>query len=45
MSHPICLGDPTSSGGSVLSCQLAGTHTVNGTTPAVLATRPVARFT
>ncbi|MDZ3990761.1 PAAR domain-containing protein [Pseudomonas sp. Teo4] len=36
MSHPICLGDPTSSGGSVLSCQLAGTHTVNGKTPAVL---------
>ncbi|WAB95746.1 MULTISPECIES: PAAR domain-containing protein [Pseudomonas] len=36
MNHPICLGDPTSSGGSVLSCQLAGTHTVNGKTPAVL---------
>jgi len=36
MSSPICLGDPTSSGGSVLSCQLAGTHTINGKTPAVL---------
>ncbi|MQG94049.1 PAAR domain-containing protein [Pseudomonas sp. MN1F] len=36
MNPPICLGDPTSSGGSVLSCQLAGTHTVNGKTPAVL---------
>uniref|UniRef100_B1J8N2 Uncharacterized protein n=1 Tax=Pseudomonas putida (strain W619) TaxID=390235 RepID=B1J8N2_PSEPW len=36
MNRPICLGDPTSSGGSALSCQLAGTHTVNGKTPAVL---------
>ncbi|MGZ9708865.1 PAAR domain-containing protein [Pseudomonas sp. GNP013] len=35
MSHPICFGDPTSSGGSVVSCQLAGTHTLNGKTPAV----------
>ncbi|MEX0293549.1 hypothetical protein AAH995_09350 [Pseudomonas putida] len=26
MNPPICLGDPTSSGGSVLSCQLAGTR-------------------
>ncbi|MDO7911490.1 PAAR domain-containing protein [Pseudomonas sp. 22-AL-CL-001] len=36
MRAPICLGDPTSSGGSVISCQLAGTHTLNGKTPAVL---------
>ena len=36
MSHPICLGDATSSGGAVVSCQLEGTHTLNGETPAVL---------
>ena len=36
MSHPICLGDATSSGGTVISCQLEGTHTLNGKTPAVL---------
>ncbi|MBA1189403.1 PAAR domain-containing protein [Pseudomonas entomophila] len=36
MRAPICLGDPTNSGGSVTSCQLVGTHTVNGRTPAVL---------
>lgn len=36
MINPICLGDSTSSGGTVVSCQLAGTHTVNGKTPAVL---------
>ena len=36
MSHPICLGDATSSNGTVVSCQLEGTHTFNGRTPAVL---------
>ncbi len=36
MSHPICLGDATSSGGTVISCQLEGTHTLNGKTPAVV---------
>ncbi|UBM24114.1 PAAR domain-containing protein [Pseudomonas sp. p1(2021b)] len=36
MSHPICLGDPTSSGGRVVACQLAGSHTIKGKTPAVL---------
>jgi len=36
MKHPICLGDATSSSGSVVSCQLEGTHTLNGKTPAVL---------
>ena len=36
MSYPVCLGDATSSGGRVVSCQLAGTHTLNGKPPAVL---------
>ncbi|KAB0484428.1 Zn-binding Pro-Ala-Ala-Arg (PAAR) domain-containing protein, incolved in TypeVI secretion [Pseudomonas reinekei] len=36
MKHPICLSDATSSGGEVVSCQLKGTHTLNGKTPAVL---------
>lgn len=36
MSHPVCLGDPTSGGGVVVSCQLAGIHSINGKTPAVL---------
>jgi uncharacterized Zn-binding protein involved in type VI secretion len=36
MTHPICLGDSTSSGGTVVSCQLADTHILNGKTPAVL---------
>jgi uncharacterized Zn-binding protein involved in type VI secretion len=36
MSHPICLGDATSSGGVVVACQLVGTHTLNGKTPAVV---------
>ena len=36
MTHPICLGDSTSSGGTVVSCQLANTHRLNGKTPAVL---------
>jgi uncharacterized Zn-binding protein involved in type VI secretion len=36
MTHPICLGDPTSGGGVVVTCQLAGTHTLNGKTPAVV---------
>ncbi|WP_223506941.1 PAAR domain-containing protein [Pseudomonas sp. GL-RE-29] len=36
MSHPVCLGDATSSNGTVVSCQLEGTHTLNGRTPAVL---------
>ncbi|WP_024668843.1 PAAR domain-containing protein, partial [Pseudomonas tremae] len=36
MSYPVCLGDTTSSGGRVVSCQLAGTHTLNGKPPAVL---------
>jgi len=36
MSHPVCLGDATSSSGTVVSCQLEGTHTLNGRTPAVL---------
>lgn len=36
MTNPICLGDGTSNGGTVVSCQLAGTHTLNGKTPAVL---------
>ena len=36
MSLPICLGDATNSGGTVVSCQLEGMHTLNGKTPAVL---------
>jgi len=36
MRHPVCLGDATSSNGTVVSCQLEGTHTLNGRTPAVL---------
>ncbi|KGS13105.1 PAAR domain-containing protein [Pseudomonas coronafaciens pv. porri] len=36
MSYPVCLGDATSSGGQVVSCQLTGTHTLNGKPPAVL---------
>lgn len=36
MTHPICKGDPTSGGGIVVGCQLAGTHTINGKVPAVL---------
>jgi len=36
MTHPICLGDSTSSGGTVVFCQLARTHRLNGKTPAVL---------
>ncbi|EPN26617.1 hypothetical protein A245_47865, partial [Pseudomonas syringae pv. actinidiae ICMP 19096] len=28
MSYPVCLGDATSSGGQVVSCQLAGTHAI-----------------
>ncbi|WP_095152505.1 PAAR domain-containing protein [Pseudomonas sp. Irchel s3b5] len=36
MSNPICLEDATSSGGTVVSCQLEGTHTLKGKTPAVL---------
>ncbi|EPM64998.1 hypothetical protein A584_29096 [Pseudomonas syringae pv. theae ICMP 3923] len=36
MSYPVCLGDATSSGGQVVSCQLAGTHTINGKPLAVL---------
>ncbi|MFQ6574051.1 PAAR domain-containing protein [Pseudomonas sp. UM16] len=39
MSHPICLGDATSSGGRVVFCQLAGTHRLNGKTPAVVGDR------
>ncbi|WP_191832741.1 PAAR domain-containing protein [Pseudomonas fluorescens] len=39
MSHPICLGDATSSGGSVVFCQLAGSHSINGKTPAVVGDR------
>ncbi len=36
MTHPICLGDSTSSGGTVVSCKLSNTHRLNGKTPAVL---------
>ncbi|VVO17806.1 hypothetical protein PS712_03981 [Pseudomonas fluorescens] len=36
MSHPICLGDATSSGGEVVFCQLKGMHSLNGKAPAVL---------
>jgi uncharacterized Zn-binding protein involved in type VI secretion len=36
MSHPICLDDATSSDGVVVSCQLEGTHTLNGKTSAVM---------
>ncbi|AZE97712.1 hypothetical protein C4J95_0218 [Pseudomonas orientalis] len=36
MSGLICLGDSTSSGGSVVSCQLEGKCSINGKTPAVL---------
>lgn len=28
--NPLCLGDPTSSGGNVISCQLSGLHAING---------------
>ncbi|MDB6141999.1 MAG: hypothetical protein JWP80_1043 [Pseudomonas sp.] len=44
MTHPICLGDATSGGGTVIKCQLEGTHTLNGKTPVVvgdLATCPL----
>jgi uncharacterized Zn-binding protein involved in type VI secretion len=33
---PVCFGDPTSSGGLVIECQLAGTHEIKGKTVAVL---------
>jgi len=36
MTHPICLGDSTSGGGVVVSCQLSNTHRLNGMAPAVL---------
>lgn len=36
MTSPICLGDATSSGGKVVECQLAGSHSVKGTPIAVL---------
>lgn len=36
MKHPICLGDPTSGGGSVVSCRLAATHTIRGVPVAVV---------
>jgi uncharacterized Zn-binding protein involved in type VI secretion len=36
MKHPICLGDPTTGGGRVSRCQLAGTHTTQGVPVAVL---------
>lgn len=36
MNHPVCFGDPTSSGGTVVSCQLDGIHSIKGKTPAVL---------
>ena len=36
MTHPICLGDSTSSGGTVVFCQVESTHCINGKTPAVV---------
>lgn len=36
MKNPICLGDPTSGGGSVINCQLAETHTIQGVPVAVV---------
>lgn len=36
MAQPVCLGDPTSSGGRVVRCRLESTHRVHGRTPAVL---------
>lgn len=33
---PVCFGDPTSGGGTVVSCQLEGIHSIHGKTPAVL---------
>ncbi|MCD5976708.1 PAAR domain-containing protein [Pseudomonas quasicaspiana] len=36
MSYQVCLGDATSSGGQVVSCQLAGTQTINCKPPALL---------
>jgi uncharacterized Zn-binding protein involved in type VI secretion len=41
MSHPVCLGDAISSGGTVVSCQLSGVHCLNGKTPAVLGDKAV----
>ena len=36
MTHPICLGDPTSSGGTVIGCQLSGTFGFRGKPFAVI---------
>jgi uncharacterized Zn-binding protein involved in type VI secretion len=36
MKNPICLGDPTTSGGAVIQCQLAGSHTIRSVPVAVL---------
>jgi uncharacterized Zn-binding protein involved in type VI secretion len=36
MMHPICLGDSTTGGGTVVECQRADTHTINGHTVAVV---------
>ena len=36
MKHPVCLGDPTSSGGVVIECQSVATHQVNGKPVAVI---------
>ncbi|MEE4224453.1 PAAR domain-containing protein [Pseudomonas viridiflava] len=41
MSFPVCLGDATSSGGRVVSCQLSGTHAINGKPPAVLGDKAI----
>jgi uncharacterized Zn-binding protein involved in type VI secretion len=36
MKHPVCLDDPTSGGGRVITCQLAHSHTIGGIPVAVV---------
>ncbi|WP_430980763.1 PAAR domain-containing protein [Stenotrophomonas terrae] len=36
MTKPICLGDITSGGGTVIRCQMAGTHRIAGRPVAVV---------
>lgn len=36
MKHPVCLGDPTSGGGEVVSCQMDGRRHIGGRAIAVV---------
>lgn len=36
MKHPVCLGDPTSGGGEVVSCQMDGRRHIDGRAIAVV---------